>query len=77
MKKIALMTLTSLFLAAASMTASANEEASAGFGADMASGFIAWKKDQLRYGGENGKMIAHEVDAWLQTLKRVQAVKKK
>ncbi|GAB6034615.1 hypothetical protein [Galenea microaerophila] len=72
MKKIALIVMTSLFISA---NASANE-APQGFGADMAAGFIAWKKDLQRYGGKEGQLLSHEVDTWIQTLKRVAQTQK-
>jgi len=73
MKKIALIVMTSLFISA---NASANE-APQGFGADMAAGFTAWKKDLQRYGGQDGQLMSHEVDAWVQTLKRIAQTKQK
>lgn len=72
MKKIALIALTSLFISA---NAAANETPMA-YGADIAAGFKAWQKDLKRYGGEDGKMLAHEVDAWLKDLARVARSKK-
>ncbi len=37
-----------------------------GSGASMEQGFKAWAKDDLKYGGPGGEVLAGEVDAWIQ-----------